>query len=150
MSSPDPERIAHEDVLLDLTRPASALRSETGPYFGDFGGRFLPEALVPALDELIEAIDESPSLPSCLRSTAPRAGTPELDVRYEIASRGQATAAELVVDLVARLRVTSEYAYRDPREGDDSGTDGRPNRPDIVIDDCESDSVDHAAGQGDE
>ncbi|MCI4657582.1 tryptophan synthase subunit beta [Cryobacterium zhongshanensis] len=29
-----------------------SLRSETGPYFGDFGGRFVPESLVAALDEL--------------------------------------------------------------------------------------------------
>ena len=31
--------------------------SGTGPYFGDFGGRFMPEALVAALDDL-EAADE--------------------------------------------------------------------------------------------
>jgi tryptophan synthase beta chain len=29
-----------------------ALRDETGPYFGSFGGRFVPESLVAALDEL--------------------------------------------------------------------------------------------------
>jgi tryptophan synthase beta chain len=29
-----------------------ALRDEKGPYFGDFGGRFVPESLVAALDEL--------------------------------------------------------------------------------------------------
>jgi tryptophan synthase beta chain len=28
------------------------LREETGPYFGDFGGRFVPESLIAALDEL--------------------------------------------------------------------------------------------------
>ena len=27
---------------------------ETGPYFGEFGGRFIPEALIPALDEIEE------------------------------------------------------------------------------------------------
>ena len=27
---------------------------ETGPYFGAFGGRFIPEALIPALDEIEE------------------------------------------------------------------------------------------------
>jgi tryptophan synthase beta chain len=32
-----------------------ALRAQTGPYFGDFGGRFVPESLVAALDELSEA-----------------------------------------------------------------------------------------------
>ncbi|TFD33396.1 tryptophan synthase subunit beta [Cryobacterium cryoconiti] len=29
-----------------------SLRTEAGPYFGDFGGRFVPESLVAALDEL--------------------------------------------------------------------------------------------------
>ncbi|WP_350349815.1 tryptophan synthase subunit beta [Agromyces sp. G08B096] len=32
-----------------------ALRDQTGPYFGDFGGRFVPESLIAALDELGEA-----------------------------------------------------------------------------------------------
>jgi tryptophan synthase beta chain len=31
------------------------LRDETGPYFGEFGGRFVPESLVAALDELSAA-----------------------------------------------------------------------------------------------
>lgn len=31
---------------------STALRSEQGPYFGQFGGRFVPESLVAALDEL--------------------------------------------------------------------------------------------------
>jgi tryptophan synthase beta chain len=34
------------------------LRSATGPYFGDFGGRYVPESLVAALDELSEAWEE--------------------------------------------------------------------------------------------
>ncbi|OUE09268.1 Tryptophan synthase beta chain [Clavibacter michiganensis] len=34
------------------------LRSETGPYFGEFGGRYVPESLVAALDELSEAWEE--------------------------------------------------------------------------------------------
>lgn len=29
-----------------------SLRTETGPYFGEFGGRFVPESLIKALDEL--------------------------------------------------------------------------------------------------
>lgn len=29
--------------------------AEAGPYFGEFGGRFFPEALVPALDQIEEA-----------------------------------------------------------------------------------------------
>ncbi|PWH05792.1 tryptophan synthase subunit beta [Brachybacterium endophyticum] len=40
-------------------RPGTPLRSEAGPYFGDFGGRFLPEALVPALDEIREAFEKA-------------------------------------------------------------------------------------------
>ncbi|AXH35969.1 tryptophan synthase subunit beta [Humibacter sp. BT305] len=32
-----------------------SLRSEVGPFFGDFGGRFMPESLIAALDELDEA-----------------------------------------------------------------------------------------------
>jgi tryptophan synthase beta chain len=32
-----------------------ALRDAQGPYFGEFGGRFVPESLVEALDELTEA-----------------------------------------------------------------------------------------------
>ena len=31
-----------------------SLKAESGPYFGDFGGRFVPESLVAALDELTE------------------------------------------------------------------------------------------------
>jgi tryptophan synthase beta chain len=34
-----------------------ALRAQTGPYFGDFGGRFVPESLIAALDEFGEAYD---------------------------------------------------------------------------------------------
>ena len=66
MSTPDP-------VLPDLTRPSTALRSEAGPYFGDFGGRFLPEALVPALDELTETYEKAivdPEFSSDLRRLA--------------------------------------------------------------------------------
>ncbi|WP_223690635.1 tryptophan synthase subunit beta [Leifsonia poae] len=32
--------------------PDPSLRAQTGPYFGEFGGRFVPESLVAALDEL--------------------------------------------------------------------------------------------------
>lgn len=35
------------------------LTSQTGPYFGEFGGRFVPEPLVKALDELTQAWEES-------------------------------------------------------------------------------------------
>jgi tryptophan synthase beta chain len=35
------------------------LRDATGPYFGDFGGRFVPESLVAALDELAGAYEHA-------------------------------------------------------------------------------------------
>jgi tryptophan synthase beta chain len=35
-----------------MTTNASNLRAQTGPYFGDFGGRFVPESLIAALDQL--------------------------------------------------------------------------------------------------
>ncbi|HUH53987.1 MAG TPA: tryptophan synthase subunit beta [Microbacteriaceae bacterium] len=35
------------------------LASQTGPYFGEFGGRFVPEPLVKALDELTQAWEDS-------------------------------------------------------------------------------------------
>ena len=31
---------------------SESLRDQTGPYFGEFGGRFVPESLIAALDEL--------------------------------------------------------------------------------------------------
>lgn len=34
-----------------------ALRDELGPYFGEYGGRFVPESLVAALDELAQAYE---------------------------------------------------------------------------------------------
>jgi tryptophan synthase beta chain len=33
------------------------LRAQKGPYFGDFGGRYVPESLIAALDELAEAYE---------------------------------------------------------------------------------------------
>ncbi len=40
------------------------LATHTGPYFGDFGGRFVPEALVAALDELDDAYHKALADPS--------------------------------------------------------------------------------------
>jgi tryptophan synthase beta chain len=34
---------------------STSLRAESGPYFGDFGGRYVPESLIHALDELENA-----------------------------------------------------------------------------------------------
>jgi len=41
-----------------------ALRQQTGPYFGDFGGRYVPESLVAALDELTEAWEQAKNDPA--------------------------------------------------------------------------------------
>ena len=41
-----------------------SLRSMTGPYFGSFGGRFVPESLIAALDELDEAYTAAKNDPS--------------------------------------------------------------------------------------
>ncbi|MEO7017029.1 MAG: tryptophan synthase subunit beta [Leifsonia sp.] len=43
-----------------------SLRSETGPYFGEFGGRFVPESLIAALDELSAAWEEAKADPAYL------------------------------------------------------------------------------------
>ncbi|MDO5646146.1 MAG: tryptophan synthase subunit beta [Dermabacter sp.] len=51
--------VAHEP-----TAPAESIASVSGPYFGAYGGRFLPEALVPALDELTEAWEKAAIDPS--------------------------------------------------------------------------------------
>ncbi len=42
----------------------TALRDAVGPYFGRFGGRFVPEALVAALDELETAFTQAQSDPA--------------------------------------------------------------------------------------
>ena len=39
------------------------LRDELGPYFGEFGGRFVPESLIAALDELDAAYNEAKNDP---------------------------------------------------------------------------------------
>ncbi|WP_150309193.1 tryptophan synthase subunit beta [Planctomonas psychrotolerans] len=41
-----------------------ALREQTGPYFGAFGGRFVPESLIAALDELSEAWESAKQDPA--------------------------------------------------------------------------------------
>jgi len=39
-------------------------RDEEGPYFGDFGGRFVPESLIAALDELDAAYRDARTDPA--------------------------------------------------------------------------------------
>ncbi|WP_061966032.1 tryptophan synthase subunit beta [Demequina aurantiaca] len=43
---------------------ASSLQSAPGPFFGEFGGRFVPEALIAALDELTDVYDKARVDPS--------------------------------------------------------------------------------------
>ncbi len=52
-----------------------SLREQPGPFFGDFGGRFMPESLIAAIDELTVAYQErSPTRPS--RRSSRRCCTP--------------------------------------------------------------------------
>ena len=48
---------------MDIASPSSssqpAMSSDSGGYFGDFGGRYVPEALIPALEELEQAFTEA-------------------------------------------------------------------------------------------
>jgi len=46
------------------------LRDELGPYFGEFGGRFVPESLIAALDELDAAYNEAKIDPSFIAELA--------------------------------------------------------------------------------
>ncbi|GAA1444621.1 tryptophan synthase subunit beta [Leifsonia poae] len=45
-------------------RTDPSLRAQTGPYFGEFGGRFVPESLIAALDELSVAWEEAKADPA--------------------------------------------------------------------------------------
>ncbi|MBO0979034.1 tryptophan synthase subunit beta [Microbacterium sp. SD291] len=40
-------------------RPEGSLRDQHGPLFGDYGGRYMPESLIAAIDELTEAYAEA-------------------------------------------------------------------------------------------
>jgi tryptophan synthase beta chain len=46
------------------------LADQVGPYFGDFGGRFVPESLIAALDELDRTYQEAKSDPSFVEELA--------------------------------------------------------------------------------
>ncbi|MCU1546300.1 MAG: trpB [Homoserinimonas sp.] len=41
----------------------TALRNEQGPYFGEYGGRYMPESLIAAIDEITAAYEASKSDP---------------------------------------------------------------------------------------
>ncbi len=40
------------------------LRAQSGPFFGDFGGRFMPESLIAALDEVTQAYEDAKKDPT--------------------------------------------------------------------------------------
>lgn len=42
----------------------TSLRDQHGPFFGDYGGRFMPESLIAAIDELTEAYAQAKADPS--------------------------------------------------------------------------------------
>ncbi len=58
------------------------LRAATGPYFGEYGGRFVPEALIAALDELSDAWEKAKADPAytqeILRLAATYTGRPSI------------------------------------------------------------------------
>jgi tryptophan synthase beta chain len=46
------------------------LAEQVGPYFGDFGGRFVPESLIGALDELDATYQHAKSDPAFISELA--------------------------------------------------------------------------------
>ncbi|MGV8885232.1 MAG: tryptophan synthase subunit beta [Microbacteriaceae bacterium] len=54
----DAQRPVHDQPVHDQPVRDEPLRDEVGPYFGEFGGRFVPESLIAALDELTAAWEE--------------------------------------------------------------------------------------------
>ncbi|WP_440710337.1 tryptophan synthase subunit beta [Herbiconiux sp. YIM B11900] len=53
-----------------MTTTTTSLRDEAGPFFGDFGGRFMPESLIAALDELDAAYQLAKADPEFHRELA--------------------------------------------------------------------------------
>jgi len=47
-----------------------SLRDQNGPYFGEFGGRFVPESLIAALDELEQTYNEAKNDPAFRKELA--------------------------------------------------------------------------------
>ncbi|MEX5301510.1 tryptophan synthase subunit beta [Kocuria sabuli] len=53
----------HASAAEAAAAEAASLRGAPGPYFGDFGGRWMPESLVAALDELTDTFDKAKADP---------------------------------------------------------------------------------------
>lgn len=47
-----------------MTPSSTNLRQQDGPYFGEFGGRFVPESLIAALDQLAETYEAAKNNPA--------------------------------------------------------------------------------------
>ncbi|MFI8594255.1 tryptophan synthase subunit beta [Microbacterium sp. NPDC078428] len=47
-----------------VTTPAHSLRDAPGPFFGDFGGRYMPESLIAAIDELTAVYEDAMADPA--------------------------------------------------------------------------------------
>ncbi|MFI7582507.1 tryptophan synthase subunit beta [Kocuria sp. M1N1S27] len=56
-------RHAPEAEAAAAAAEASSLRGAPGPYFGDFGGRWMPESLIAALDELTDVFEKAKADP---------------------------------------------------------------------------------------
>ncbi|MFC8303700.1 tryptophan synthase subunit beta [Specibacter sp. NPDC057265] len=52
------------------TDPAPSLRHAPGPYFGNFGGRWMPESLIAALDEVEDTFEKAKTDPEFLQQLA--------------------------------------------------------------------------------
>ncbi|WP_420030109.1 tryptophan synthase subunit beta [Psychromicrobium xiongbiense] len=50
--------------------PEASLKYASGPYFGDFGGRWMPEALIAALDQLEDTFNKAKADPEFLAEVA--------------------------------------------------------------------------------
>ncbi|WP_243752145.1 tryptophan synthase subunit beta [Leucobacter weissii] len=56
--------------MAEGTHSGASLREQRGPFFGDFGGRFMPESLIAAIDELTEAYERARRDPEFLAELA--------------------------------------------------------------------------------
>ncbi|MCQ9164025.1 tryptophan synthase subunit beta [Arthrobacter sp. STN4] len=54
----------------DAGAPAHSLRHAPGPYFGSYGGRWMPESLIAALDELEDTFEKAKADPEFLAEVA--------------------------------------------------------------------------------
>ncbi|QZY51921.1 tryptophan synthase subunit beta [Leucobacter tenebrionis] len=50
--------------MTEQTGGITSLRDQHGPFFGDYGGRYMPESLIAAIDELTEAYEAAKNDPS--------------------------------------------------------------------------------------